>query len=233
MSFFIRTVPYSESEGALRGYYDKDLQELGVASNTTRSFSLRPELWEAWQGLVKAIRRQMRLRDYELTTFAAAREMGCTFCMLAHGAVLSKNSVSAGQLEAMGRDFHHAGLDEKEVVMMDYAQKVVRDASSTTQDDFDKLRAAGWSDVDILNITVGRGRAILCQQGLRRPVGRRRSDLQAAGRRNPSRADRHAAVCGLSRSEEVPCLSITTSVRYHTSATLSSRRPTASSTAKS
>ena len=154
MSFFIRTVPYSEATGQLREFYEDDIKNLGVPSNTTRSFSLRPELWEAWMGLVKAIRKKTRLRDYELTTFAAAREMGCTFCMLAHGAVLQKNSVAAAQLEAMGRDFHHAGLEEKEVLMMDYAQKVVRDASSTTQDDFDRLRAAGWTDEDILNITV-------------------------------------------------------------------------------
>jgi uncharacterized peroxidase-related enzyme len=154
MSFFIRTVPYSEATGQLRAFYEDDIKNLGVASNTTRSFSLRPEIWEAWMGIVKAIRRKMRLRDYELATFAAAREMGCTFCMLAHGAVLRKNSVGAEQLEAMARDFHHAGLEDKEVLMMDYAQKVVRDAPSTTREDFDQLRAAGWTDEDILNITV-------------------------------------------------------------------------------
>lgn len=37
---------------------------------------------------------------------------------------------TAEQLEAIAKDFHHAGLEEKEVVMMEYAQKVVRDASS-------------------------------------------------------------------------------------------------------
>jgi alkylhydroperoxidase family enzyme len=74
--------------------------------------------------------------------------------MLAHGAVLRKNGFSAAQLEAMAKDFHRAGLEEKEVVMMDYAQKVVRDASTTTQADFDGLRRAGWTDEDILSITL-------------------------------------------------------------------------------
>lgn len=74
--------------------------------------------------------------------------------MLAHGAVLRKNFFTAGQLEAIAKDFHHAGLEEKEVVMMEYAQKVVRDAPSTTQDDFDKLRKAGWTDEEILSITL-------------------------------------------------------------------------------
>ena len=58
---------------------DDDLKTLGIPSNTTRSFSLLPETWEGWMGLVKSIRKNMRLRNYELTTLAAAMEMGCTF----------------------------------------------------------------------------------------------------------------------------------------------------------
>ncbi len=74
--------------------------------------------------------------------------------MLAHGAVLRKNFFTAEQLEAIAKNFHHAGLEEKEIVMMEYAQKVVRDASTTTKNDFDKLRSAGWTDEDILSITL-------------------------------------------------------------------------------
>ncbi len=74
--------------------------------------------------------------------------------MLAHGAVLRKNGVTAGQLEAIARDFHQAGLEEREIVMMEYAQKVVRDAASTTPADFEALRGAGWTDEGILSITL-------------------------------------------------------------------------------
>ncbi len=74
--------------------------------------------------------------------------------MLAHGAVLRKNGFTAEQLEALAADFHQAGLQEKEVAMMDYAQKVAREASSTTAADFDGLRKLGWSDKDILSITL-------------------------------------------------------------------------------
>jgi uncharacterized peroxidase-related enzyme len=154
MPFFINTIPASEATGKLREFYDADIKDLGIASNTTRTFSLFPETWEAFRGLIGGIRKHIRLRNYELTTFAAAMEMGCTFCMLAHGAVLRKNSFTTEQLEAIAKDFHHAGLEEKEVVMMEYAQKVVREASTTTPDDFDKLRKAGWTDEDILSITL-------------------------------------------------------------------------------
>jgi alkylhydroperoxidase family enzyme len=74
--------------------------------------------------------------------------------MLAHGAVLRKNGFSSEQLEAIARDYHEAGLSEKEVAMMDYARKVVREASSTTAEDFNRLRGLGWTDEDILSITL-------------------------------------------------------------------------------
>ena len=74
--------------------------------------------------------------------------------MLAHGAVLRKNFFTAEQLESIAKDFRNAGLEEKEVAMMEYSQKVVRDASSTTQADFDNLRKVGWTDEDIVSITL-------------------------------------------------------------------------------
>jgi hypothetical protein len=79
MPFFIKPVPESEASGKLREFYDKDISDLGIPSNTTRAFSLFPETWEAFRGMIGSIRKHIRLRDYELTTFAAAMEMGCTF----------------------------------------------------------------------------------------------------------------------------------------------------------
>jgi uncharacterized peroxidase-related enzyme len=154
MGFFIKTVPEAEATGKLREFYDDDIKDSGFVANTTRAFSLLPETFEGWRALIRSVRKTLRLRNYELTTFAAAMEMGCTYCMLAHGAVLRKNFFSAAELEAIAKDFHHAGLEEKEVLMMEYAQKVVRDASSTTQEDFDKLHKAGFTDEDILSITL-------------------------------------------------------------------------------
>ncbi len=79
MSFFIKTVPDAEATGKLREFYDEDIKDSGFVSNTVRSFSLLPETYEGWRGLIRSIRKHMRLRNYELTTLAAAMEMRCTF----------------------------------------------------------------------------------------------------------------------------------------------------------
>lgn len=79
MGFFIKTVPASEATGLLKEFYEQDIQDLGLASNTTRSFSLFPDTFQGWLGLIRSIRKHLRLRNFELTTLAAAMQMGCTF----------------------------------------------------------------------------------------------------------------------------------------------------------
>ena len=79
MDFFIKTVSPSEATGPLQQYYDEDIHDLGIPSNVTRSFSLFPDTYEGWRSLIRSIRKHLRMRDYELTTLAAAMQMGCTF----------------------------------------------------------------------------------------------------------------------------------------------------------
>lgn len=154
MSFFVRTVPETEADGILKEFYQEDIDDSGYIANTTRAFSLIPEAWAAWASLLRAIHKKVRLRTYELATFAAAQEMGCTYCMLAHGDILRKNFFSVEELEIIARDFRHADLDEKDVAMMEFARKVVHQASSTTREDFDRLRGFGWTDEEIVGITL-------------------------------------------------------------------------------
>jgi alkylhydroperoxidase family enzyme len=67
---------------------------------------------------------------------------------------LGKNGVSVDQLRAILTNFHNAGLERAEVAMMGFAQKIVRNANEMTQSDTDALRALGFEDVEILDITL-------------------------------------------------------------------------------
>ncbi len=67
----------------------------------------------------------MDLRRYELVTIAAAARLRCSYCTLAHGAVLASKFFSAEQVEAIVQDYRHAGLEPAEVAMMAYAEKIV------------------------------------------------------------------------------------------------------------
>ena len=56
--------------------------------NSVAAFDLRPDVYEAWQQLLGAIKEGVDPRRYELATVAAARRMRSSYCMLAHGSVL-------------------------------------------------------------------------------------------------------------------------------------------------
>jgi uncharacterized peroxidase-related enzyme len=151
---YIATVSEQEAESKLREIYEGDRQNLGFVPDHARVFSLRPDVLEAWRGLQGSIRRHLRLRRYELVTLAAAQALGCRYCQLAHGSVLTQNGVDVGQLRDILSDFHDAGLDATDVAVMDFACKVARSADQMTQADVDALRAVGLEDEEILDVTL-------------------------------------------------------------------------------
>jgi uncharacterized peroxidase-related enzyme len=151
---FIETKSEAEAEGRLREIYEGDRQSMGYVPNHAKVFSLRPEVLETWRAFQGSIRKNLRLRRYELVTLAAAMELKCRYCVLSHGAILMKNGMSLDQLRLILTDYKDAGLEPNEVVMMEFARKIIRDAHGMTREDVDALRAVGLSDVEILDITL-------------------------------------------------------------------------------
>ncbi len=57
-------------------------------------------------------------------------------------------------VEALERDYTTAPLTPQERAMIDYVVKLTQDATKVTKDDHEKLRAAGFEDQAILQITL-------------------------------------------------------------------------------
>ncbi|CCF18596.1 Carboxymuconolactone decarboxylase [Pseudorhizobium banfieldiae] len=149
---FIST-PGPEAGDATAAMYVSAEESYGYLPNMYRIFGHRPEVMEKWGALLASIRGHMSLRRYELVTLAAARELKSSYCMLAHGSVLLREGFSDTQLADTATDGAHAPLDEAEREMMRFAAKVVRDATSITKEDVGKLKAQGFSDAEIFDIT--------------------------------------------------------------------------------
>lgn len=69
---FIETIAEVGAEGARRDVYEGDRASLGYVPNHARVFGLRPDVLTAWRDLQGSIRKNLRLRRYELVTLAAA-----------------------------------------------------------------------------------------------------------------------------------------------------------------
>jgi uncharacterized peroxidase-related enzyme len=57
-------------------------------------------------------------------------------------------------VDALERDYTTAPITAQERVMVDYVVKLTKDATKVRKDDHEKLRAAGFDDKAILQITL-------------------------------------------------------------------------------
>ena len=57
-------------------------------------------------------------------------------------------------MEALRKDYRTAPISEQDRVMLDYVVKLTKDAVQCSRADHDKLRAVGFDDKGILQITL-------------------------------------------------------------------------------
>jgi len=146
---FVNPAPDGEAETL----YERERERVGYLPNYARAFGARPEVYAAWQQLNGAIKAGMDLRRYELVTLAAARRLRSSYCALAHGSVLADQFFAAGELRdiVLGDE---AALDEADRAAMAFAEKLVADATSIDESDVERLRAAGLSDTEVLDVAL-------------------------------------------------------------------------------
>lgn len=149
----IHTIDEADATGTVAAHYADDLDDQGSVAAHTKAMCLNPEALLAWEQLMRAITSQMDRRRYELVTLAAARGARSQHCRLAHGRV-SLRYFDETQLVRVAGDHRDADLTPAEVVMMDFAERVSRDAADMTDDDSLALRVAGFSDREIVDIAL-------------------------------------------------------------------------------
>jgi uncharacterized peroxidase-related enzyme len=145
---FVEFVPEEAAEGEVAALYAEGREQFGYVPNMALAFSLRPEVFRAWQQLSAAVRAP-DLRRYELATLAAAKRLRSSYCSLQHGKVIAEKFFPAEQVPRLPE-----GLDEADRAVMELADKVVADATSVTQEDVDRLRGLGLADEEIVDVVL-------------------------------------------------------------------------------
>jgi uncharacterized peroxidase-related enzyme len=151
---FIEPIAEEDASGEVAALYEEDRADQGFVSNSTAVFSHRPAVVAAWMALRAAITAEMDARRYELVTFAAARRLRSSYCMLGHGEILAERFYDFQAVRQIALDHHAAGLDPVDVAVMDLADKVAADATSVTQEDIDRLRDLGLTDGEVFEVVA-------------------------------------------------------------------------------
>jgi uncharacterized peroxidase-related enzyme len=153
---WLRVPTEEEAPAAVRELFDKASQRLGFVPNVLRIYALRPrhlELWNAFyddlmrgdSGLTKAQR--------EMIAVVVSTVNRCHYCMVSHGAYLRKLTEDPVLVEQLRTNYKYADLEPRERAMLDFAVKLTEQAERCTEEDVDRLREAGWSDEDVMDIT--------------------------------------------------------------------------------
>lgn len=149
---FIDTVREPDATGPLADYYRQQRSSWGFLPNYAAAFSTRPDVAQAWNVLNFTIRGNMDRRMFELATIAAARALHSTYCTAAHSKFLRDVCGDEATLHLIAEDPGGGALNARDRAVYDFAGKVAADAASVEQEDIDRLRAAGLSDVQIADI---------------------------------------------------------------------------------
>jgi uncharacterized peroxidase-related enzyme len=151
---FLETIGEASAEGDVAVIYARDIERMGYLPNYSRLFSLHPEAYDAWRGLIGSIARPMDERRYELATVGAASRLRSTYCSLAHGKILADKFFGPEQVRDIVVSPDTSALDEVETLVFGLAAKVADDATTVSEHDIERLRAAGLSDREIFDVVL-------------------------------------------------------------------------------
>lgn len=153
---FLETVGESEATGRTAELYGARKTQMGFVMAALRCWTTRPGLLPLYHDFADGIRAgfSLSMRDWRLITLVAAKQVPSTYCSHVYGRQLIGELGSKEAVLALQRDFRSAGLSEREVEMLRYAETVARDASQVTLEDIKRLRAVGFTDVQICDIAL-------------------------------------------------------------------------------
>jgi uncharacterized peroxidase-related enzyme len=153
---FLQTIGEEEATGRVAEIYAAQKSQFGFIMETAKSFTTRPDLLPVYTDFSNKIRSgfSLGLREWRLITLIAAKHIPSTYCSYVYGKQLIDDLGSREAVMAVQRDFRTAGLSERDVEMLAYAETIAKDASRISQGDIDRLRSVGFKDREICDIAL-------------------------------------------------------------------------------
>lgn len=151
---FIGTIDPEQATGEVAELYERQRNGHPYLPNYARVFCYRPRVMKAWAELQRELRREMDARTFGLVTLASALAIGNSYCALAHARKLIERYFSEEEMLAIVRGDEDGPLTRGERAMMAFAAGVAGDSGAITATDVALLRAEGFSDEQVFDITA-------------------------------------------------------------------------------
>lgn len=158
---WIKTIPYAEATGKLKRLYDRVKGPDDNVDNIMMMHSLRPHSMEGHMAIYKYVLHHsgntVPKWFLEVLGVWVSSLNDCGYCVDHHFAGLKRllgDDVKADAIRAAidARDSAGAPLDAAQTAAMEYARVLTLDPSGVNEAMIDQLRAAGFSDGEVLEI---------------------------------------------------------------------------------
>jgi len=152
---WIKTIDEEHATDLIKTYYRKYRDPFEGIDNIWKAHSLNPESLRLHYELNKHLtsgRSGLSRMQREMIGVVVSAANRCRYGIRHHGKDLFQLTKNNFLVKAMEGDFRTADIPQKDVAMLEYARKLTLEPDKIEKADIDALRAAGFKDVDILDI---------------------------------------------------------------------------------
>jgi len=148
----IHIVEKEDATGRVAEIYDSMINTMGFIPNAFRVFSPSAHVLDRQFGNLSYFMKHKTLGGKLLAfiRFLVSEEEKCKYCIGMNSGILLQYGVLPDQLAEIKEDPSKAPLEEKELKLLLFVLKVVKESNTVEQADVDALRNLGWTDADIL-----------------------------------------------------------------------------------
>lgn len=155
----IQMITDATANAEQKALFDAIQSQLGIVPNFLRVFANSPVALKAFLGLFGvAGGGSLDPQTRERIALALAQQNSCEYCLSAHTALGSNAGLSGTEMDA-----NRAGSsqDAKAAVAVKFARSLVEHKGEVTTAEIAEVRAAGYSDADIVEIITHVGMNLL------------------------------------------------------------------------
>src|ERR1700704_3695180 len=130
-----------ETPEASQPVLDKVEKMLGFVPNLQRLMSISPAALTGWAGLMGQLSTTLDVKTRDGIALAVSEADGCNYCLAAH-------SYIAHNLAKIDAD--EIAIKREAAIM--FAKRLIETAGKVSDEEFESVRKAGWSDANIIEM---------------------------------------------------------------------------------
>lgn len=145
-----------EENKELKKIYESAEERTGEeTANVLKVHSLKPKILQAHMTLYETImfgEGDLSRQQREMIGVVVSSANSCPYCASHHGEAMVHVSGDRKLMEAVANDYNNAGLNEQDLAICAYSEKLTKTSYKMVEDDINHLRSVGLSDQAIFDV---------------------------------------------------------------------------------